>query len=380
MHLFFTIIIISNDIVIVNGGEDDQIILKNLATDKTGATVQIGGDSIWEKDFNIGATSSKTLGTHGNDIISSDLKKNTFVESYTSTLGIGENTIDSTYEKDEKLAAVDTIQITTNDKTAPKISAYAIDFTNTTNNVEMSFGLNSISYTGNVDDLTLIDATNTKWAFEVAATDLSKSKTNNIAWAAGNVVDSKKNDIIIGADADQTFTYTAGKDLYKGGAGVDTYNVDLDKKTTLVVSDDAGNNVLALDTADKYIRYFNVDLTEDADYSSDLVILDQSTFVDKKGNTIIKTAKTIGTEFAAGTVTVKDGVAIDADGDASALANISISGGTASNTKSIEEIRDAVANWLTANDYTDSAAVFEAGDNADITSLMNVYTTGTYNA
>lgn len=367
-----------NDIVIVNGG-DNQIILKNLATDKTGATVQIDGDSIWEQDFNIVAKSSKTLGTHGNDEITSELKKNTFVESYTKTLGIGNNAIESTYVKDGKLA-VDTIQITTNDKTASKISAYDIDFTNSTNNVGMSFGLNSISYTGNVDDLTLIDATNTKWAFEVAATDLSKSKTNNIAWAAGNVVDSKKNDIIYGSAAANEFTYTAGKDLYMGEAGNDTYDVDLDKKTTLVVSDIAGDNVLALDTADKYIRYFNVDLEKVADYTSDLVILDQATYVDKKGNAIIKAAKTIGTDFAAGTVTVRDGVSIDVGGDESKLANFSISGGTASNTKSIEEIRDAVAGWLADNHYNSSAAVFDTNNDnkADITSLMNVYTTGTY--
>ena len=391
-----------NDIVVVNT-ENSQIVLKNLAAGKTNAEVYIGeydpenpGDnvSIWDQDIIIGATSAKVTGTLGNDKFTSDRAAGTtFVESYTATTGFNnENEITVDLGEDVVKKAADTIQITTSDKAADKLSAYNFDYNYNAGTLTVGTEKGNISYTSEdySKGLNLIDATGAKWAFhndtiEGVKFDLTKLSTNNIVQVDANsdlILDSKKNDIIISKGKEQAFVYTAGKDLYSSEVenSDDTYVVDLDKKTTLVVSDNAGDNVLSLNDKDTYVRYFNVDLTANTDYTTDLVILDTATFFDKNGDAIVKSAKTIGTEFAAGTVVLKDAVAVDSEVEETSVSNFTISHGTASNDYTVAGIQEAVADWLTASGYDSSAAVFEAGVKDDIQDLMAVYATGTYTA
>jgi hypothetical protein len=376
---------VGNDIL-VSEGEGDYVTLKNLTSGKVNddVKVKIGDDAAagwWTKTINVEAESATVTGTRANDAYHSERAAGTtFVESYTANLGFGNDTITVDLDDVDKKAA-DTIKITTSDKAADKLSAYEFgyNFNEGTLTVETEKG--NISYTSEdySKGLNLIDATNTKWAFELAATDLSKSKTNNIAWAAGNVVDSKKNDIIIGADADQTFTYTAGKDLYKGGTGNDTYKVDLNKNTTLVVSDNQGANQLnlGLENTDKYVQFFNVKASGDADYTSDLVILNQASFYNKKG-AIVKAAQSLVNEFAAGTVVLEGAIKYDADAETNKTTcdNFTISEGTASTDKTLEQIRSTVASWLATEGYEDSMAVLAGNDKGDIATLMQIYSAG----
>lgn len=368
---------VGNDIL-VSEGEGDYVTLKNLTSGKVNddVKIKIGNDDAagwWTKTINVEAESATVTGTRANDAYHSERAAGTtFVESYTANLGFGNDTITVDLGDADKKAA-DTIKITTSDKAADKLSAYEFgyNFNEGTLTVETEKG--NISYTSEdySKGLNLIDATNTKWAFEVAATDLSKSKTNNIAWAAGNVVDSKKNDIIIGADADQTFTYTAGKDLYKGGEGNDTYKVDLNKNTTLVVSDNAGDNVLSLADDDKYALYFNVKADGSMEAASDLAVIDLDTYFkyDRKEEEYVaneKATKSLVNGTAKGIVVLDDAIAY-------AESTATVGAFTFDGATNVNEIRQSVASWFAGKEYADTDAVLAAGIKEDVQSLMACY-------
>ena len=408
---------VGNDII-VSEGADDQVTLKNLATGKVDAdvSVQIGNDAaanIWTKTINIEATSAKVTGTFGNDKFNSDRAAGTtFVESYTDDKGFNEdNDIVVNLDDGVKKKAADTIQITTSDKAADKLSAYEFDYNydDETKTLNVVTEKGNISYTS--DDyskgLNLVDATGTKWAFyndtladeydestgDINYADLQKAKTNIIAQIdedGADIIDSKKNDIIIGAGAGQSFTYTAGKDLYKGGEGDDTYKFTLDKKTTLVVSDNAGDNILDLTTSKNsgFGLFFNVNadgsIDVDDDDKSDLMIIDKATYA----KATVKTAQSLFGDSAKGVVGLEDAITATTEGEGEeATTTYSVDSfqikkdGASAADINIDDTRAAVASWLADHDtYASAFDAILAGDKTDVASLMAVYATGEYTA
>ncbi len=411
---------VGNDIVATKQTGDvinTQIVLKNLASAKTNATViiedgdedHVTAENIWDKDINIKATSAKTTGTFGNDVIVSDRASNTFVESYTDTneYGIGgTNTIVSKGTKDN-------IQISALDKNTDKLSAYD-DVTNFTyDDVDDKKALTITTDEGNIvyrhktgdafdnvdlANVTFTDATNTKWSFTYdvkdtpAGTYKASDKTNNIVWTNSTAVtDGKKNDIIMAVASDQTFNYTAGKDLYRSEVANsdDIYNVAFGNKTSLVVSDTTfeDGNVLNLQTSKalevagtnptyNYSLFFNVDANGLVD--GDLTILSAA----GKGKVNAKTAKALANgEFVSGAV-VLDNAVDDENGLVGYTVNNKV--GTAAAVEMsidarMDEIAGLVASWLgNHTDYTSAFDAIENGTSKEIAELMNVYTTGTY--
>ena len=404
-----------NDIVATattdNGGSAN-IVLKNYATGKVDADVTVNTtESIWAQEINIEATSATTTGTFGNDVISSDRKSNTFVESYKFTFNeqgvpngvlFGENTITSDNTN------ADTIKVTAFDKASAKeakVSAYQLDygidniaqdeegFVSAT--VSMDLGDNmGIDYTGNLNKgLNFVDATGAKWnVFSDAVAvelddeselddfgDLSANKqtksVNNIAIMEGTeLTDSKKNDIIIGKSAGTKFNYTAGKDLYSSEVvnSDDTYNATLDKKTTLIVSDTEGSNELNfnLGTNSDFSIFFDVD---DNGVGGNLAILNESSFYGSNGKAIVKSAKALTGNFAAGSI-VLDG-AIDENGQVAGF-TLNANGVDVTDVVSgaINGIAENVAAWLaTKDDYSSAIDVLENGSSADVQTLMAFY-------
>ncbi len=391
---------VGNDIIVETNDKD--IILKNYASNKTGADVYVGSvndaNEIWDQDIIIAATGASTQGTFGNDKIISDKASNTFVESYTAERGFGlDNEITSTNKK------ADTIQITTTDKNADKLSAYDLDFGYEDSVVTVDAGsLGKIEYTGDLTKgLNLVDATGTKWAFyndtvakgeepdeDVNYADLSKAKTNVIAQideAGATILDSKKNDIIIGAsNAGQKFTYTAGMDMYNGGTGNDTYTVaSMDKNTALTINDLGGSNDKLVFSPNGNISPANLknmtiffDVTNGGKAGDDsLMFINDSVLSNTKSLSALfngtgKGAVVLDNYFVENQTVANHGVGY--------IENVQFAGqssATSLDTK-VTAIAASVVEWLTSNANYDSAMdVIEAGNTADIQSLMLCYQT-----
>ena len=404
---------VGNDIVVgyttydYSDPEDPQIVdnaamvLKNMANGKLDANVQIQvneGDavSIWDYDIDVLATSATTNGTFGHDSIDSSLKKNTFVESYTKEQGFGSDTIVSHGENVKN----DTIKITTADKKADKLAAtdfnyelYDHDDDGTVFNMSSDKG--SITYVNehsagddydpdedapNAFNLTIQDATNKKYNVmfgEDESVSLQKEKSNTIYMSAEygiNITDSKKDDIIVARGGDNSFTYTAGNDLYIGRDSYDTYSLfnGLTKKTALTIRDDGGEDTLNLGSTD--IRnagfYFNVGYNQEAgEYTAmddDLIIYNRDSYL--KGSS--------ASSLIAGEA--KGSVVIENYFGSGEMENVNAAGGAVDMGAKINQVVESVASWLKTNgNYTDSAAVFESGNKNDIQSLMNVYNVAT---
>lgn len=407
---------VGNDIV-MNVTTDDEgaaeIVLKNYATGKIDANVSVdmggGLENIWNQDINIEATSATTQGTLGNDVITSNRSANTFVESYRmipvdpvhSVADFGDNNVITS--KGTK----DNIQISAFDKKAPKMTAYDAEFSyeavDGKDALVIETDAGDITYKQadgdalvvdvDLDTVTFTDATNTKWAFtndvndEPADEYKASAKTNNIAWTnSATITDAKKNDIVYGSDANQVFNYSAGKDLYAGADGNDTYNATLDKKTTLIVSDNEGVNVLNFGVKDDFSIFFDVDL-DDVDpgepvdptayaIGEDLAILNESSFYDKNGNAIVKSARALTDKFAAGSI-VLDGVLDDGAIDGftlNAKTGSIVSNVTATVNANIDAIAQDVAGWLATNNFDTAMDALELGSNTQVQELMALYT------
>ena len=362
--------------------DNAEMVLKNIANGKLNADVQIqvnDGDavSIWDQTIDILASSATTNGTFGNDSVYSDLKKNTFVESYTSELGFGKDYIYSDND-----AAVDTIKFATSDKTAPKLAATDFNYTllGEGDDVTLEAKLdddNIVTYTREVYEdlsefkLTIQDATNKKYNVLIGEDEnvsLQKEKSNTIYMSSEYdiaITDSKKDDIIVSYGGDNSFTYTAGSDLYVGQEDNDTYSLfnGLDKKTALTIRDIGGDDTLNLGSTD--IRnvgfFFNVKRGGEIDMESDLVIYDKASYL--KGSA----ASAFGGP-------AKSAVVIENYFGEGNIETINAADGAVDMEAKIANVTHAVASWLSVNgSYTDAAAVLESGNKNDIQSLMNIY-------
>jgi len=248
---------------------------------------------------------------------------------------------------------------------------------------------------GNMENLTFVDSTGTKWAFSDEA-DLSALKTNNIVMTNGATIkDSAKNDIIQGLGTSgetptgQGFHYTAGKDKYYGSEYADNYTLDevgLTKNTQLVVSEQEGvtdDNVFNLvsDMNDATL-FFNVDKTGKVVGNTDLVILDRATYLNGTA------ASALLSDFAKGSVTFENFFGANQTtfsndnnyGDGYIKTVTEGLDEDAVNMKAlVEQTAETVAAWLSDHqNYADAIDVLETGNKTDIQSLMNAYNTANY--
>ena len=165
-------------------------------------------------------------------------------------------------------------------------------------------------------------------------------------------------------DAGNDSIYAQSETNYvDGGEGNDNYFAYIDQTT--YVADSAGTDKLTVysGTGDKYSVVFNVD--KDGNVSNDsLKILDATNLV-KWANDYALTAQ-ISVKGAYNSIETLE-LANTNGTDATPYANMTTSG--------IDAIKEAVAGWLTANNYNDVNAVISRGDSDDVSAMMEAFTT-----
>jgi hypothetical protein len=215
----------------------------------------------------------------------------------------------------------------------------------------------------------------TKTNFDITG---SKNADHIITGAGNDVISSGKgNDIVNAGDGNNTLVYTSGVDNYTAGNGDDTYNVNFGKSTDLVITDNGGNDVLNLLgkglSSDNLSLLFNVtkSTTEPIDSESSLFIFDNSKFTTKNVLSMVSNDHASGSVSLENYFTTGKIETVNVGSDAETATTWDFS------TK-INQITQAVQSWLNDYGYVDAMEVFESKNSTDMSSLLNVYSTGSY--
>ena len=240
----------------------------------------------------------------------------------------------------------------------------------------------------------------------VNLTDLLEKSHLNIT---GVYYKKEKATLFAGTDYNDVLTYTAGTAFMCGGKGDDTYNVDMNKKTNVLISDilngmNAGgeNDTLNINTSkdnlallfnvDKngivYTNDFNWNIASDNEGIDSLYIFHKNSLTSKnllnyfKGKTVNGVIEIghffdeVGNKSESGAVFEKDKYGY--------IENINVknSDGSYSGIDMehwIQQIAGEVAGWLNDHsEYSSSVDVLNNGNTTDINSLIKVYQTGSY--
>lgn len=219
--------------------------------------------------------------------------------------------------------------------------------------------------------------------------------------------DNVKATVFAGTDFDDVLTYKSGMTGMMGGKGDDTYNVNMNKKTNVYISDildpedvttGGGNDTLNIGAAKENLALlFNVNnegfvYVNDPSFAEDEI---SSLYIfDKKSLTVKNLLNMFNGKNISGLIEI-DNFFDDVDGSTPEertfkenqygyIENINVKGSDGSFVSAnmeqwINQVVSEVVSWLSDHsEYSSAFDVLAQGDMADIKSLMNVYQTGAY--
>lgn len=240
-------------------------------------------------------------------------------------------------------------------------------------------GLNSIQYKefgGNdIADLYIKSGKKTYHVTNSAEdVDNYSSKSNNIAFLENNVekYNGSKNTKLtnyIYADGETKFNYNGSNDKYiANGANDNEYNVSLNTKTKLEITDNGGSDTLNLNSAiDDAVLLFDVDKDSNLSTDSDLIFVQRKQFNYKNIKNFIKT------ESLSGSIILNDYF------DSGAIESVKSNSTDVNMTAWIQNVAKNVGEWLRANGkYSTVTECLQKGKKSEINQLLGIFKSASY--
>lgn len=204
--------------------------------------------------------------------------------------------------------------------------------------------------------------------------DNYSSKSNNIAFLENNVEEyngSKNTKLTnyIYADGETKFNYNGSNDKYiANGANDNEYNVSLNTKTKLEITDNGGNDTLNLNSSiDDTVLLFDVDKDSNLSTDSDLIFIQRKQFNYKNIKNFIKT------DNLSGSIILNDYF------DAGAIESVKSNGTDVNMTAWIQNVAKNVGEWLKANGkYSTVAECLQKGKKSEINQLLGIFKSASY--
>ena len=294
------------------------------------------------------------FGDKGSDKIYSGKDSDSFIVYEGDATGNGDsvydaNASDELYFYNDEGSTSDNVTLTKNGKNL--IVSYG--GADTTEDDKVTF-VNYFKKNTDLFDINDLDLTN--------AEIIQKGKEKK----ANKFTDTKYNDVITGGNKNDTYTFTnGGKDTANDEKGNDTYKVK-SLANSLTITDNAGKDKLIVSDKNGYNLYFEVmrDGQSVSGVGKDLQIFDKTKMEDKKITGGVTVKNYIAEYQAENDVTKGDGC----------IETIKVGGKSVK--IDVNAIANNVAGWLSTTDYASTTAVFAAGNETDITAMLNVYMTG----
>lgn len=205
--------------------------------------------------------------------------------------------------------------------------------------------------------------------------DNYSSKSNNIAFLENNVEEYKgsKNTKLtnyIYADGETKFNYNGSNDKYiVNGANDNEYNVSLNTKTKLEITDNGGSSdTLNLNSAiDDAVLLFDVDKDSNLSTDSDLIFVQRKQFNYKNIKNFIKT------ESLSGSIILNDYF------DSGAIESVKSNSTDVNMTAWIQNVAKNVCEWLRANGkYSTVVECLQKGKKSEINQLLGLFKSASY--
>lgn len=205
--------------------------------------------------------------------------------------------------------------------------------------------------------------------------DNYSSKSNNIAFLENNVEEYKgsKNTKLtnyIYADGETKFNYNGSNDKYiANGANDNEYNVSLNTKTKLEITDNGGSSdTLNLNSAiDDAVLLFDVDKDSNLSTDSDLIFVQRKQFNYKNIKNFIKT------ESLSGSIILNDYF------DSGAIESVKSNSTDVNMTAWIQNVVKNVGEWLRANGkYSTVVECLQKGKKSEINQLLGIFKSASY--
>ena len=204
--------------------------------------------------------------------------------------------------------------------------------------------------------------------------DNYSSKSNNIAFLENNVekYNGSKNTKLtnyIYADGETKFNYNGSNDKYiANGANDNEYNVSLNTKTKLEITDNGGSDTLNLNSAiDDAVLLFDVDKDSNLSTDSDLIFVQRKQFNYKNIKNFIKT------ESLSGSIILNDYF------DSGAIESVKSNSTDVNMTAWIQNVAKNVGEWLRANGkYSTVTECLQKGKKSEINQLLGIFKSASY--
>lgn len=240
-------------------------------------------------------------------------------------------------------------------------------------------GLNSIQYKefgGNDTADLYIKSGKKTYHVTNSAEDVDNysSKSNNIAFLENNVEEyngSKNTKLTnyIYADGETKFNYNGSNDKYiANGVKDNEYNVSLNTKTKLEITDNGGSDTLNLNSAiDDAVLLFDVDKDSNLSTDSDLIFVQRKQFNYKNIKNFIKT------ESLSGSIILNDYF------DSGAIESVKSNSTDVNMTAWIQNVAKNVGEWLRANGkYSTVTECLQKGKKSEINQLLGIFKSASY--
>lgn len=240
-------------------------------------------------------------------------------------------------------------------------------------------GLNSIQYKefgGNDTADLYIKSGKKTYHVTNSAEDVDNysSKSNNIAFLENNVEEyngSKNTKLAnyIYADGETKFNYNGSNDKYiANGVKDNEYNVSLNTKTKLEITDNGGSDTLNLNSAiDDAVLLFDVDKDSNLSTDSDLIFVQRKQFNYKNIKNFIKT------ESLSGSIILNDYF------DSGAIESVKSNSTDVNMTAWIQNVAKNVGEWLRANGkYSTVTECLQKGKKSEINQLLGIFKSASY--
>lgn len=204
--------------------------------------------------------------------------------------------------------------------------------------------------------------------------DNYSSKSNNIAFLENNVEEyngSKNTKLTnyIYADGKTKFNYNGSNDKYiANGVKDNEYNVSLNTKTKLEITDNGGSDTLNLNSAiDDAVLLFDVDKDSNLSTDSDLIFVQRKQFNYKNIKNFIKT------ESLSGSIILNDYF------DSGAIESVKSNSTDVNMTAWIQNVAKNVGEWLRANGkYSTVTECLQKGKKSEINQLLGIFKSASY--
>lgn len=204
--------------------------------------------------------------------------------------------------------------------------------------------------------------------------DNYSSKSNNIAFLENNVEEyngSKNTKLTnyIYADGKTKFNYNGSNDKYiANGVKDNEYNVSLNTKTKLEITDNGGSDTLNLNSAiDDAVLLFDVDKDSNLSTDSDLIFVQRKQFNYKNIKNFIKT------ESLSGSIILNDYF------DSGAIESVKSNSTDVNMTAWIQNVAKNVGEWLRANGkYSTVTECLQKGKKLEINQLLGIFKSASY--